>query len=882
MLPPVSQTANATEEGDRAMERDQELRLLDLAESNPSAAIESADHVLAATADHRARAIAYRAKGVAFRTAGSLTESADAFEKGLEEARAHGDDSLIGRLELSLAPTLAYQGATDAALGMLVAAESRLDDGGRAQALTQRAGLVARTGDFAKSLELFTEAEPILVRHNDVRYLANLCTNRAIVYAYTGSFDAAEQDLHRARRIRLELGEQASAAELTHNLGFVAAQRGDIAEALRAYDQTEAEYSTLGMPLHELNLDRAQVLSLVGLVEDARSLTARVVAEMSDVENEVTRGEALIAHAAASWRAAHYDQAIDTARQAIEVLAGQERSGWQLRAEYLLAVAEFESGHRVPPGRLGTVSTELERAGQAFESLHARILSGRSALQEGDLAQAAIELEKAGSPDRDSPIDIRIQALLARALLRNSQGDISAASRAIGAGMKLLEDYRSSLGATESRVHVARLAENLIELGNRLAFTAGKPSRVLSWIDRSRASTLSLVSPKPPNDPELATALTALRRAQADRHEAELEGAGGPGLLREQARLEERVRRVALRQTAVRATRRPSVSLAELKERIGTRTMLVYGVVDGDLHGIRVRGRSITMRHLGSIAQVERESRHLGSALRSLARRPDAPNVETSISLASHALERLDTHLLKPFNLKDEEVIVVPTPSLQSLPWGALPSVDGRTVTVSTSPSTWFHNQDDEQHRQSVALIAGPRLEHAEAEIDRLAAIYPEARLLTGSEATVDRALEAMNASSVTHFACHAAFRADNAMFSSLHLVDGDLTVYDIEQLSSAPQTVVLSACESGLSQNAAGEELAGLATALVSMGTRSLVVSVAPVPDAIATIQLMDLFHQGLSEGAAPPHALATARSEFRDESVAARVARNVFVSIG
>jgi CHAT domain-containing protein len=64
-------------------------------------------------------------------------------------------------------------------------------------------------------------------------------------------------------------------------------------------------------------------------------------------------------------------------------------------------------------------------------------------------------------------------------------------------------------------------------------------------------------------------------------------------------------------------------------------------------------------------------------------------------------------------------------------------------------------------------------------------------------------------------------------MFSSLRLADGDLYVYDIERLGSAPDLVVLSACDSGFTETRPGEELMGLSSALLSMGTRSIIASV-------------------------------------------------------
>ena len=78
---------------------------------------------------------------------------------------------------------------------------------------------------------------------------------------------------------------------------------------------------------------------------------------------------------------------------------------------------------------------------------------------------------------------------------------------------------------------------------------------------------------------------------------------------------------------------------------------------------------------------------------------------------------------------------------------------------------------------------------------------------------------------------------------------------------------MVLSACDSGYTEARAGDELAGLTSALLSMGSRSVVASVGLVPDAAATADLMVSFHRGLIEGLEPARALSRAQSEMFDD---------------
>jgi CHAT domain-containing protein len=102
--------------------------------------------------------------------------------------------------------------------------------------------------------------------------------------------------------------------------------------------------------------------------------------------------------------------------------------------------------------------------------------------------------------------------------------------------------------------------------------------------------------------------------------------------------------------------------------------------------------------------------------------------------------------------------------------------------------------------------------------------------------------------------------------------------VYDLEGLAAPPGVVVLSACESGLSAVHPGDELMGLTGALLRIGTRSLVGSVAPVPDDVAQ-RTMVAFHAALRSGAQPAAALHQARAGLNDED---RLRAGSFVCFG
>jgi CHAT domain-containing protein len=104
--------------------------------------------------------------------------------------------------------------------------------------------------------------------------------------------------------------------------------------------------------------------------------------------------------------------------------------------------------------------------------------------------------------------------------------------------------------------------------------------------------------------------------------------------------------------------------------------------------------------------------------------------------------------------------------------------------------------------------------------------------------------------------------------------------VYDLGRLRRAPYRLVLSSCESGVAAHVGADELLGMVSALLPLGTASLLASVVPVNDA-ATAQLMVSFHERLRIGDAFPEALSAVQGDTGDDPVAVATAAS-FVSLG
>lgn len=267
---------------------------------------------------------------------------------------------------------------------------------------------------------------------------------------------------------------------------------------------------------------------------------------------------------------------------------------------------------------------------------------------------------------------------------------------------------------------------------------------------------------------------------------------------------------------------------------------------------------------------------------------PPAAEVHGRLTRMGETLERVllgeaATHM------GDGNVIIVPPGRLHSVPWGLLSHLRSRAVSIAPSASSWLRARRAvssavlDAAASPVVLVRGPGLASEGAEVPQLAADYAidcEPVVLGGGTATVAQVLSAIDGARLVHIAAHGTFRADSPLFSSLRLDDGPLTVYDLERLRRGPRHLVLSSCDSGVIAPAGANELLGLASSLIPLGTAGIVASVVPVNDA-AVVPLMLALHRGLRRGASLAEALRDARQGSESDPVAAATGWS-FVCLG
>ncbi|MEZ5408502.1 MAG: CHAT domain-containing protein [Acidimicrobiales bacterium] len=914
-------------------------RALDCVQSRPDDAVRWSQELLAdPDATPAEQVTATWAMGRVHAETGHLDQALETLERGIELAGHNGLTVLEADIRLSLATCLLLTGDTAAAHHQLELAEPHLDlPGSRGRLVMQRGFLAMHQGAMAEAADWFDEAEPMLAGGADELGHVRLLLNRGIANTMRGLVAQGEADFARALDLANGLGQQMLAAGATQNLGFAASRRGDLPAALRWFDDARERYRALGSPprlMGTLEIDTCNVLLPGGLYADAAAAAGRAVALATATGNRLDEAEARLLAARAHLAGGELAEGEREAEAAAALFRESERAPWVALAEHVSLTA---AARRSPPSepllqRAVASAEHLTASGWRREALEVRTFAGRTALALGRVDEARALLAPLADEVAEGSAALRATAWLATATLRLADGDRAAAKAALSAGMAVVEEHRATLGSTELRAHVSINAAELAELGLQLATEDGDPLETLAWAERWHAGALSVAPVRPAPDSPLARALTELREV----HVSVTRGTADPfddvDPDRRIAALERRIR--DLSRSVAGGGAPPAVGraptdadLPALRRSLGSGVLVEYFSVGGDLHAVVVEGGSdgpgVRLHCLGRLDDVDDAVRRIAATLARLAYGQGSDSALRATADALDAMAAaLDERLVAKLGLPPRvDVVVVPTGSLQGLPWPALPSLAHRTVTVSPSGCLWvgtgspspdlmssgvtgdglgqqFEGSPDlmlsgvigdglgQQFEGSTGralLVCGAGLPGGVGEIERLRRIHAGATVLTGEQATVPAVTRAMAEADLVHLAAHGSFRADNPMFSALGLHDGPLTVYDLESLSRAPTTVILPACDAGRASVRHGDELLGTAAALLQVGVRTVIAPVTVVPDARVVPPLMEELHRLIRAGVAPATALVRARQHLArtlDDVQAATAAS--FVAIG
>ncbi len=856
-------------------------KLLALALSRPPEALTAAREILARHPPAAQAAVAHQAAGVVYRDFGDIGKAIEEFRNGRRFARKAGDRDRESDVSASLGAALVLDGQSRRGLSVLDALLEHSHGVPAGRILIRRAGVCYILGRNAEALRDAQAAVDILTGAGDLTWEARALHWRAAVYLAMGDIERADTDYARAEALWIECGQQLDYATARQERGLAAHTRGDLPAALAHLDHAQVLYDQIGVFQAEFFVNKCTVLLAAGLVRDALLEANTAVARIERDHGSATRrAELLYSSALAATATGDLSAAQERSAEALRLFRRQQRPWWAARAELARLRCQFAGGPDRPAGLLQAarrVTARLDELDPA-RAVDAHLLTGRIALAGGRRDEAARHLQIAAGARHRGPPRTRSAGWLAQATWCEAEGRWRGMMAACDRGLAMLDLHLQTLGATELRTVATADGARLAGMALRHAVRRQDARLLLEWSERWRGTVLRVSPVRPPADSELMADLAALRNVAARLDSALDNRSAVPVLERERRRLEAAVRQRVLHTPAAAAAQARAFRAADLMGQLGETDLLELTDVDGQLHAVVVTGGRLHLVHVGPTQAATRALAHALFALR----REGAGRGTHRLDLAEIG-RRLEVSLLggSAGLLGGGPLVVVPTGKLHAVPWGMMPSLRDRPTAVTPSASAWLrarHAVRPDEDR--VVLVGGPRLLTGDAEVRALTGQYPDATVLADGDATADRVMAAMDGAWLVHMAAHGTFRDDSPLFSAIELADGPLTVYDLERLKQAPYHVVLSSCSSAVGVAVGADELLGLVSALISLGSAGVIASVVPVNDP-ATVPLMTALHDELRTGAGLAAALTRARRTMSDDPVAQATAYS-FIALG
>lgn len=821
-------------------------------------------------------------EGVAAITKGSLELAVDCLEK------AAGSFRSLGRKHESAQPMVAQL----IALAMLGRYNDAVRTGKRALRIFEEFGDELAAGKIELNLSNISSRRE---RHREAEKYGTSALQRfksigeaswqtmsenslANTYAELNEFRRAQEFYSAALKNASAAGMTVTEAEIEASLGTLELFRGRYAEALQLFERSRRKYAELSMP-HQTaiaDLEIADIYTALNLNSEAVEIYRHVTTSLRRLKLRAEEARARMNYGRAASKIGKHSLAIHQLRSATRLY--EQESNGPAAAATMLAIAGINRalGNTEAAKELAAAArSKLARNENPRRILEVDLLDAELLRDVGDKrAKRALELV-AGRAAELEQVDYLQAALTSLGKLEAAQGRNDAAKDRFTEAVEIVESLRAPLPAEE--FSIAFLAERLEPFRAlfKLAIAAEQFNEAFVWLERTRSRSLadsmgSFGAAK--SDEPLSRKLAELREElnwnykrieiASNDDRKKLEGS----ISRLEKKISVLTRRIG---SSVGAdVRRAAVtfdfeSIERLNSTLGPqKAMIEFVEYDGELGAFVISGGEVNFT--GKLAS----SAEVWSLLKALRQQFDSLKHGTAkLSGLAGSIKKRTDHILATLydkllrrlesNFDNCDIVVVPAGPLHYVPFHALRSgeqylIEGRGVTYAPSASVWLSLPKQRSPDMAKSMLIGfadEAIPLVDSEISAIAGSIPGAEVYVGNDATFAAYLGNSSNKELLHIACHGAFRADNPMFSSLHLADGWVTADDISRQRLRAKLVTLSACETGLNEVAAGDEILGLARGFLSAGAANIVLSLWTVNDA-ATAQLMRDLYSSIQRG--------------------------------
>jgi CHAT domain-containing protein len=722
---------------------------------------------------------------------------------------------------------------------------------------------------FKAAEEIFDQALKQAEAAGQPVTLAGIEGNIGLFALMQGRYDRALDFLERSRQHYISLGLTIQAILAEHEIADAYLELNLTPEALTIYERVIPIFAEHGMRAEQARAQayRGRALMLLGRTKEAQRCLDQAQRLYAAEENPVGAALVELTHAQLLYREAKFEGARMMASQAEPALLLS--GSWQrlLIGRWLRGEADRALGN-VGPARELLEQTLREAQAHEQPQIAERCFSslGALALQEGDSQLAETNFRKAI--------------------------DLTEELRAPIPG----EEFRTAFFANRmSPYH--ELAKVCLAQGNTRATEA------LHWVERAKSRSLAetLAGPVTPAA-EARDDFEAHLRSQTEKLREELNylynqmhrsvrgavpdyeanSALESELLERERKLLEITRQLQHRGARHEKEHqlKNEFSLDRLQTALGAdRALVEYTTIDDNFVAFVVTNDGVhVVRDLGREADVVAEIERCHFQVDTL--RYGSELVRNHLPALT---ERTQKHLRSLYDrllrkiepeIGGRQLVIVPHRGLYYLPFHALHDGESYLIErreVSYAPSALVLQQcvdwPKRDFRSALALgVADERIPGVHEELRALDQVFPQVQRFLDEAATSEVLRQNASGCDVLHLACHAQFRADNPLFSSLRLGDGWFTARDAYALKLNCGLVTLSACETGMNAVAPGDELMGFTRGFFLAGAPTVMMSLWTIDDA-ATTELMVEFYRELASTGSPATALRVAQMKLMEQ---------------
>lgn len=752
--------------------------------------------------------------------------------------------------------------------------------------------IVSRRAHHREAEKYCLSALRRFVRAGENSWKAMAENGLANTYVELNDFRKAEKYFRMALETARSEKMLVTEAEIEASLGNLKFLRGNYAEALHLLESSRQKYDTLDLPHQSAiaDLEIADIYTELNLRAEAAQIYKQVTDAFRSLKLKAEEARARLNYGR-TLAALEKDDAGGELKTALKLFEAEENLSGRTAALFSLSeLALRQANFADAEFYLELASEAAHRSENPRQQLHLAVLKGELYRATGKVIQAETSFAKVlDLARRYHHLEAAQFALNALGNISLSRGETDQATSFFKNAIRTIEDLRSPIASDD--VSVAFFESKLEPYENlaALLLDENKIAEAFEVIESGRARSLlaafsnSATRSSPDSqklDVELQEMRTELNLSYKRFESAEASEAQrlGDRIERLENKLADTVRRINNLQLTQSGKKSAEVfDLQRLQSKLdGSSTLLEFVEFNGNISVFVITKATVRfVRDITTSTAVKVNLERLHFQFGSL--RYGSVQIEKFLNAlkarADKCLQQLYEQLLSPISdqLSGKGLVIIPVGVLNYVPFEAL--YDGEKylierfeTTHAPSAAFWTALQKRRTRPVKSSLLIGyadERIPLVENEVREIKQIVPFATVLAAEEATFSAFIQEAPKFDHIHLACHGKFRADNPMFSSLHLADGWVTVRDICAQRLRAKLVTLSACETGISKVLAGEEILGLARGFLTAGVDSLVVSLWAVNDA-ATGRLMSHFYENLQRGTSISASLRAAQLDL------------------